>query len=524
MPARRRGRGGRAPRAASGTRRGQAGRGRGPSRCDSLARGAAAALLGPRRRSTSVARRLSGPLRPAARRERGRAAPRRRLQPARSRSHDTLVGDRGRFRAGLFTAPRALGRRPPGAAARRPRRRRHRARTPTSSPSSASCRASACEVCLVGAEDRLFHAGLASRRAVPRPLRRQADPAARAGDDPRGCAARARARVARRSAPGSSTALLDDRPPNVEWIEWIDVRRAARRVLQRAGCALGIFGTSDEGGARDPEQGVPGARLRSAARSPPTRRRRASCCATARARCSFRPATRLRWRRRCGGSRRIGARRDAEPRRAGRLPRAGERRGARRALARRCSKSSRVRPGQALLWTATAAYAAGFGALSILQSPRVQHGPLRPREHGAGGLGDGARPPAARSRTSRASRSRGWARTSTRSSPRSRRCGGSGRARRCCSRRRRWRSRSARCPCSGSRASTSAPSTPALGFALAYLLYPAVQWLTLNEFHPVALALPAAALRLLVPRRGSARGVRDLRRARRADEGGESRS
>jgi uncharacterized membrane protein len=30
----------------------------------------------------------------------------------------------------------------------------------------------------------------------------------------------------------------------------------------------------------------------------------------------------------------------------------------------------------------------------------------------------------------------------------------------------------------------------ALGFALAYLLLPAVQWLTLNEFHPVALAAP----------------------------------
>jgi uncharacterized membrane protein len=29
-----------------------------------------------------------------------------------------------------------------------------------------------------------------------------------------------------------------------------------------------------------------------------------------------------------------------------------------------------------------------------------------------------------------------------------------------------------------------------LGFAIAYLLYPAVQWLTLNEFHPVALACP----------------------------------
>jgi uncharacterized membrane protein len=29
-----------------------------------------------------------------------------------------------------------------------------------------------------------------------------------------------------------------------------------------------------------------------------------------------------------------------------------------------------------------------------------------------------------------------------------------------------------------------------VGFAVAYLLYPAVQWLTLNEFHPVALACP----------------------------------
>src|SRR5438874_2949704 len=30
----------------------------------------------------------------------------------------------------------------------------------------------------------------------------------------------------------------------------------------------------------------------------------------------------------------------------------------------------------------------------------------------------------------------------------------------------------------------------ALGFALAYLLYPPTQWLTLNEFHPVAFACP----------------------------------
>ena len=43
---------------------------------------------------------------------------------------------------------------------------------------------------------------------------------------------------------------------------------------------------------------------------------------------------------------------------------------------------------------------------------------------------------------------------------------------------------------SGSRASTSAASGPASAFALVYLLYPATEWLTLNEFHPVALACP----------------------------------
>src|SRR5207253_755463 len=35
---------------------------------------------------------------------------------------------------------------------------------------------------------------------------------------------------------------------------------------------------------------------------------------------------------------------------------------------------------------------------------------------------------------------------------------------------------------------------PALGFALAYLLYPATWWLTLRGFHPVALATPLLSL------------------------------
>jgi uncharacterized membrane protein len=36
----------------------------------------------------------------------------------------------------------------------------------------------------------------------------------------------------------------------------------------------------------------------------------------------------------------------------------------------------------------------------------------------------------------------------------------------------------------------TASERAALGFALAYLLYPATEWMTLNEFHPVALACP----------------------------------
>ncbi len=35
-----------------------------------------------------------------------------------------------------------------------------------------------------------------------------------------------------------------------------------------------------------------------------------------------------------------------------------------------------------------------------------------------------------------------------------------------------------------------ASETAALGFAVAYLVYPATEWMTLNEFHPVALACP----------------------------------
>ena len=42
---------------------------------------------------------------------------------------------------------------------------------------------------------------------------------------------------------GQLDALLLDRPPNVEWVEWVDYERLPEEI-QRAGCALGVFGTS----------------------------------------------------------------------------------------------------------------------------------------------------------------------------------------------------------------------------------------------------------------------------------------
>ena len=44
---------------------------------------------------------------------------------------------------------------------------------------------------------------------------------------------------------GQLETLLDDRPANVEWVHWVEYERLPDE-LHRAGCALGIFGTSDK--------------------------------------------------------------------------------------------------------------------------------------------------------------------------------------------------------------------------------------------------------------------------------------
>ena len=44
---------------------------------------------------------------------------------------------------------------------------------------------------------------------------------------------------------GQLNGAMEDRPPNVEWIEWIEYDDLPREYWG-AGCALGIFGTSDK--------------------------------------------------------------------------------------------------------------------------------------------------------------------------------------------------------------------------------------------------------------------------------------
>jgi glycosyltransferase involved in cell wall biosynthesis len=46
---------------------------------------------------------------------------------------------------------------------------------------------------------------------------------------------------------GQLDGLLRERSPNVEWVEWVEYERLPEEI-QRAGCALGVFGTSAKAG------------------------------------------------------------------------------------------------------------------------------------------------------------------------------------------------------------------------------------------------------------------------------------
>jgi glycosyltransferase involved in cell wall biosynthesis len=149
---------------------------------------------------------------------------------------DTLVGDRGRFRAGSLAARvlRAIDRRAFRAA--------DLVVSDTEADADLFRRAGArrVEVCFVGAEERVFRPGweggdtaLFVGKLIPLHGLETILAAARLASD-------LRFRVV---GSGQLDRLLADRPANVEHVPWVEYERLADE-LHRASCALGIFGTS----------------------------------------------------------------------------------------------------------------------------------------------------------------------------------------------------------------------------------------------------------------------------------------
>jgi len=156
---------------------------------------------------------------------------------------DTFVADRGRFRPGSLAA-RALT-----AIDRRALRAADLVVADTKAnagylASLAGLPPERVEVCLVGAEERLFRPGwrpeqpftcLFVGKLIPLHGLQTILEAAR-------LAPGLRIRIV---GSGQLEPLLHDRPGNVEWLHWVEYDRLPAG-LHRAGCALGIFGTSDK--------------------------------------------------------------------------------------------------------------------------------------------------------------------------------------------------------------------------------------------------------------------------------------
>jgi glycosyltransferase involved in cell wall biosynthesis len=157
--------------------------------------------------------------------------------------HDTLVGDRSRFREGLFTA-RVLW-----VVDRRALRLSDLVVADTEANADflaelGDLPRDRVQVCLVGAEDRLFHAGwrpdepfrvLFVGKLIPLHGIETILEAARLAPE----------LAVRVVGSGQLDAVMEERPPNVEWVEWIEYDDLPREYWG-AGCALGIFGTSDK--------------------------------------------------------------------------------------------------------------------------------------------------------------------------------------------------------------------------------------------------------------------------------------
>jgi glycosyltransferase involved in cell wall biosynthesis len=155
--------------------------------------------------------------------------------------HETLVEDRGRFAPGSAAArllrriDRTALRRADLVVADTEENARHLA-------GLAGLPAARLAVCFVGAEERIFrpvwrrpesfHA-LFVGKLIPLHGLETILAAARLAEE-------IRFRVV---GSGQLEPLLDVRPPNVDWVPWVDYERLPDE-LGRAGCALGVFGTS----------------------------------------------------------------------------------------------------------------------------------------------------------------------------------------------------------------------------------------------------------------------------------------
>jgi glycosyltransferase involved in cell wall biosynthesis len=156
---------------------------------------------------------------------------------------DTFVGDRGRFRAGSVPA-RLLSWLD---------RRALRAADVVVADTQANADFLAeltglpeqhFAVCYVGAEEDVFAPGWAPEEPATAVFVGKLIPL-HGLETILGAARFAPELLFRVIGSGQLEPLLDSRPPNVEWVRWVDYGLLPRE-LYRAGCALGIFGTSEK--------------------------------------------------------------------------------------------------------------------------------------------------------------------------------------------------------------------------------------------------------------------------------------
>jgi glycosyltransferase involved in cell wall biosynthesis len=156
---------------------------------------------------------------------------------------DTLVSDRGRFRRGSFAA-RTLE-----AVDRRAFRSAHLVVADTETHADYLAHATGVErdrfvVCLVGAEERVFQPVWTPREPFTCLFVGKLIPLH--GVETILEAARLAPEIPFRIVgSGQLDDLLAERPANVEWVRWVEYEQLPAE-LARAGCALGIFGTSEK--------------------------------------------------------------------------------------------------------------------------------------------------------------------------------------------------------------------------------------------------------------------------------------